>query len=85
MQDRDDMQSEQMEREMRKKLNMAFQNFCDKVVRQTNEQIDFETPFNELSFFGVPFRSSCKLKPASSTLVNVTEWVREKYRGGGGL
>lgn len=31
MQDRDDIQSEQMEREMRKKLNQVFQNFCDKV------------------------------------------------------
>lgn len=31
MQDRDDIQSEQLEREMRKRLNQVFQNFCDKV------------------------------------------------------
>lgn len=74
MQDRDDMQSEQMEREMRKKLNQAFQNFCEKVVRQTNEAFDFDTPFSELGFFGVPHRSSCTLKPTSSCLVNLTEW-----------
>uniref|UniRef100_F1KW31 FACT complex subunit n=2 Tax=Ascaris suum TaxID=6253 RepID=F1KW31_ASCSU len=75
MQDRDDIQSEQMEREMRKKLNQVFQNFCDKVVRQTNEAFDFDSPFNELGFFGVPHRSSCTLKPTSACLVNLTEWV----------
>jgi nucleosome binding factor SPN SPT16 subunit len=30
MQDRDDLQSEQMEREMKKRLNAAFSSFCDK-------------------------------------------------------
>ncbi|VDN41709.1 unnamed protein product [Gongylonema pulchrum] len=76
MQDRDDVQSEQLEREMRKRLNQVFQNFCDKVVRQTNDAFDFDVPFNELGFFGVPFRSSCTLKPTSSCLVNLSEWVR---------
>ncbi|MFH4974936.1 hypothetical protein AB6A40_001645 [Gnathostoma spinigerum] len=74
MQDRDDIQSEQMEREMRKKLNQTFQSFCDKVVRQTNEAFDFDSPFNELGFIGVPHRSSCMLKPTSSCLVNLSEW-----------
>jgi len=74
MQDRDDIQSEQMEREMRKKLNMAFQSFCDKVFRLTNEAVDFDTPFPDLGFFGVPYRSCVRLKPTSSCLVNLTEW-----------
>uniref|UniRef100_A0A1I7SA86 FACT complex subunit n=1 Tax=Bursaphelenchus xylophilus TaxID=6326 RepID=A0A1I7SA86_BURXY len=74
MQDRDDVASEQMEREMRKKLNSTFQNFCDKVAKATNEQVDFDTPFNDLSFNGVPFKSSVYLKPTSSCLVNLTEW-----------
>ncbi|KAI3413953.1 hypothetical protein GPALN_011424 [Globodera pallida] len=74
MQDRDDMQSEQMEREMRKKLNMAFQNFCDKVFRMTNEQVDFDTPFNDLAFIGAPHRSTVSMKPTSSCLVHLTEW-----------
>ncbi|KAK5983113.1 putative global transcriptional regulator cell division control protein [Trichostrongylus colubriformis] len=75
MQDRDDVQSEQMEREMRRKLNQTFQNFCDKVVKQTNDQFDFDAPFSELGFLGVPHRSSCTLKPTSSCLVNLTEWA----------
>uniref|UniRef100_A0A914LQU9 FACT complex subunit n=1 Tax=Meloidogyne incognita TaxID=6306 RepID=A0A914LQU9_MELIC len=74
MQDRDDMQSEQMEREMRKKLNLAFQSFCDKVFRMTNEHVDFDTPFSELAFIGAPHRSSVKLQPTSSCLVHLTEW-----------
>ncbi|CAI5437616.1 unnamed protein product [Caenorhabditis angaria] len=74
MQDRDDVQSEQMEREMRRKLNSAFNSFCEKVSRLTNDQFDFDTPFNDLGFFGVPYRSSCTLKPTSSCLVNLTEW-----------
>jgi nucleosome binding factor SPN SPT16 subunit len=74
MQDRDDMQSEQQEREMRKKLNAAFQSFADKVSRQTNEAVDFDQPFNQLAFTGVPYRSACTLKPTSSCLVNLTEW-----------
>ena len=74
MQDRDDIQSEQMEREMRKKLNLAFQNFCDKVFRMTNEQVDFDTPFNELAFVGAPHRSTVTMKPTSSCLVHLTEW-----------
>ncbi|CAD5219490.1 unnamed protein product [Bursaphelenchus okinawaensis] len=75
MQDRDDIASEQMEREMRKKLNSTFQNFCDKVTKVTNEMIDFDTPFNDLAFNGVPFKSSVYLKPTSSCLVILTEWA----------
>uniref|UniRef100_A0A914VZ60 FACT complex subunit n=1 Tax=Plectus sambesii TaxID=2011161 RepID=A0A914VZ60_9BILA len=74
MQDRDDIMTEQVEREMRNKLNQAFRGFCDKVERQTNNAFDFDSPFGELGFFGVPFRSSCTLKPTSACLVNLTEW-----------
>ncbi|KAK6037314.1 putative histone chaperone [Cooperia oncophora] len=44
------------------------------VVKQTNDQFDFDAPFSELGFLGVPHRSSCTLKPTSSCLVNLTEW-----------
>uniref|UniRef100_A0A8R1HXU7 FACT complex subunit n=1 Tax=Caenorhabditis japonica TaxID=281687 RepID=A0A8R1HXU7_CAEJA len=74
MQDRDDMQSEQQEREMRRRLNAAFNGFCEKVTRLTNEQFDFDTPFSDLGFYGVPYRSSTMLKPTSSCVVNLTEW-----------
>ncbi|CAJ0929870.1 unnamed protein product, partial [Mesorhabditis belari] len=73
MQDRDDVASEQVEREMRRKLNQTFQAFCDKVVKQANEVFEFETPFNDLAFWGNPMRNSVMLKPTSSCLVNLTE------------
>lgn len=60
---------------MRKKLNFAFQNFCDRTVRLIDNKVDFDTPFNELAFSGVPYRSTVSLKPTSSCLVNLTEWV----------
>lgn len=62
---------------MRKKLNSTFQNFCDKVNRLTNEKVDFDMPFNELGFNGVPFRSSVTLKPTATCLTNLTEWVNK--------
>ncbi|CAD6184168.1 unnamed protein product [Caenorhabditis auriculariae] len=74
MQDRDDVHSEQVEREMRRKLNAAFASFTDKVRRLTNDQVDFDSPFTDLGFFGVPYRSSCTLRPTSLCLVNLTEW-----------
>lgn len=60
---------------MRRKLNQTFKSFCDKVEKQTNRQVEFDTPFLDLGFHGVPFRSSCVLVPTSSCLVNLTEWV----------
>ena len=58
---------------MRKRLNSAFQAFCEKVARATNDRMDFETPFSELGFTGVPFRSSVTLKPTSTCLISLSE------------
>lgn len=73
MRDRDDLYAEQQEREQRHKLKSAFKNFMDKVGHITRD-IEFDTPFRELAFHGVPHRSTCLLQPTSSALVNVTEW-----------
>lgn len=62
------------ERELRKKLNLAFKSFVDKVEGITNNQVSFEVPFRELSFNGTPYRSMVTLQPTSSCLINVTEW-----------
>ncbi|CAL2027349.1 unnamed protein product [Caenorhabditis brenneri] len=75
MQDRDDMQSEQQEREMRRRLNAAFDTFCDEVRRLTIvEFVEFDIPFSGLEFSGVPYCSATKLKPTDSCLVNLTQW-----------
>lgn len=71
--DRDDLIAEQSEKEMRRKLNMAFKNFIEKVEVLTNHQVSFEKPFRDLGFNGTPFRSMVLLQPTSSCLLNITE------------
>lgn len=71
--DRDDLIAEQSEKEMRRKLNLAFKAFIEKVEGLTNNQISFEKPFRDLGFNGTPFRSMVLLQPTSSCLINVTE------------
>ncbi|XP_022082378.1 FACT complex subunit SPT16-like [Acanthaster planci] len=72
--DRDDIASEQAERELRHKLKAAFKSFIEKVESITKGDIEFEVPFRDLGFPGVPHRSTVQLLPTSSCLVNVTEW-----------
>merc|ERR1712071_491208 len=74
MHDRDDLAAEQAERELRHKLKTAFKSFCEKVENITRNEIEFDAPFRELGFPGVPFRSTVLLQPTSGCLVNLTEW-----------
>lgn len=71
--DRDDMLAEEREREMRQKLKTGFRRFIDAVENITKD-VEFDTPFRDLGFHGVPHRSSCFLQPTTGCLVNVTEW-----------
>ncbi|XP_031569470.1 FACT complex subunit SPT16-like [Actinia tenebrosa] len=73
MHDRDDLQAEQAEREMRQRLKAVFKNFIDKVEGLTHGQVEFDVPFRELGFSGVPFRSTVLLQPTTHCLVNLTE------------
>ncbi|KAF1765348.1 hypothetical protein GCK72_005300 [Caenorhabditis remanei] len=74
MQERDEMRREQMDRDMRRRLNSAYSSFCEKISRLTNGNIEFDSPFSELGFLGVPHLSTVTLKPTTSCLVNLTEW-----------
>lgn len=74
MHDRDDLAAEQAERELRGKLKSAFKNFCDNVEAKTKGEIEFDTPFRDLAFPGVPHRSIVNLQPTSFCLVNLTDW-----------
>ncbi len=44
----------------------------------TKGDIEFEVPFRDLGFPGVPHRSTVQLLPTSSCLVTVTEWVKNR-------
>ncbi|XP_035220236.1 FACT complex subunit SPT16-like [Stegodyphus dumicola] len=74
MHDRDDLAAEQAERDLRQKLKTAFKTFCDKVEQMTKQEVEFDTPFRELGFPGVPYRSTVQLQPTSGCLVNLTDW-----------
>lgn len=74
MHDRDDLAAEQAERDLRQKLKSAFKAFCDKVEGMTKMDLEFDTPFKELGFPGVPYRSTVQLQPTSGCLVNLTDW-----------
>ena len=70
----------QAERELRQKLKSAFKSFCEKVESISKIELEFDTPFRELGFHGVPYRSTVLLQPTSGCLVNLTEWVSHFLR-----
>merc|ERR1712200_253070 len=74
MHDRDDLAAEQAERELRQKLKHAFKGFCEKVESATKGALEFDSPFRELGYQGVPHRETVLLQPTSSALVNLTSW-----------
>ena len=74
----DDIEAEHAEREMRQKLKGAFKNFIEKVENLTKGKIEFDTPFRDLGFYGVPYRSSCLLQPTTHCLINVVECKSSK-------
>ena len=49
--------------------------FCDKVESVTKGDLEFEVPFRELGFHGVPFRETVLLQPTSACLVSLSTWV----------
>ncbi len=73
MHDRDDLAAEQAERELRHKLKHAFTSFCKKVESVT-KAIDFDQPFRNLGYHGVPYRETVLLQPTTACLVNLTSW-----------
>ena len=75
MHDRDDLAAEQAERELRHKLKQAFRGFCDKVESVTRKELEFESPYRDLGYHGVPFRETVLLLPTSYCLISVTSWV----------
>lgn len=73
MHDRDDLHAEQAERELRQRLKGAFKTFIDKIEGLTHGQIEFDVPFRELGFSGVPFKSTVLLQPTTYCIANLTE------------
>ncbi|UJR25446.1 hypothetical protein I4U23_006793 [Adineta vaga] len=70
----DDILIEQAERDLRKRLQIAFQSFIDKVIQQKNSPLKFQKPIRSLGFHGVPYRSMVLIIPTTTCVVQLTEW-----------
>lgn len=44
-------------------------------IENMKTDVEFDTPFRDLGFPGVPFRSTVLLQPTSGCLVSLSEWV----------
>jgi len=71
--DADEIEDEQRERAMRARLNNEFQNFVRKVEEVVPGGLEFDIPYRDLGFEGVPHRSSVLLQPTVHCLVHLTE------------
>jgi nucleosome binding factor SPN SPT16 subunit len=76
MYDPDEMDDEQRERQLRKRLNQAFKEFCkkvDAVARKNGHQLEFDLPYRDLGFTGNPHKEMVQIIPTLNCLVNLTE------------
>jgi nucleosome binding factor SPN SPT16 subunit len=48
------------------------ERLLNKII-QTNEQLELDIPFRELSFEGVPFRTNVRLHPTTECLVHLSD------------
>ncbi|PFH49104.1 hypothetical protein AMATHDRAFT_195429 [Amanita thiersii Skay4041] len=75
--DEDEIEMEQQERKRRVAMNREVKAFADKVAEagsaSLGESLELDVPFRELSFEGVPFRTSAKLQPTTECLVHLTD------------
>jgi len=76
MYDPDEMDDEQRERQLRKRLNEAFKDFCRKVesvARKNGYSLEFDIPYRDLGFMGNPHKEMVAIQPTLNCLCNLTE------------
>ena len=76
MYDPDEMDDEQRERQLRKRLNHAFKEFCkkvDAVAKKNGYELEFDIPYRDLGFTGNPHKEMVTIMPTLNCLVNLTE------------
>ncbi|KAG6897840.1 hypothetical protein C0992_010328 [Termitomyces sp. T32_za158] len=78
--DEDEIEMEQQERKRRAMLNKEIRAFAEKIAEaasasasKNGDTLDLDIPFRELSFEGVPFRTSARLQPTTECLVHLTD------------
>ncbi|KAF8636567.1 hypothetical protein AX17_003378 [Amanita inopinata Kibby_2008] len=75
--DEDEIEMEQQERKRRAMLNKEVKAFAEKIAEagssSLGDPLELDIPFRELSFEGVPFRTSARLQPTTECLVHLTD------------
>ncbi|KAF9567635.1 FACT complex subunit SPT16 [Agrocybe pediades] len=75
--DEDEIEMEQQERKRRAALNKEIKAFAEKIAEAAStsngDTLELDIPFRELSFEGVPFRTSARLQPTTECLVHLTD------------
>ena len=79
MYDPDEIEDEQRERERQKKIQKEFSHFAKRVQDIWEKDfpelnLEFDTPFHELGFQGVAFKSTVRIFPTQNCLVELTEF-----------
>ncbi|EKM82850.1 hypothetical protein AGABI1DRAFT_53374 [Agaricus bisporus var. burnettii JB137-S8] len=75
--DEDEIEMEQQERKRRAMMNKEVKAFAEKIAEAAStslgEALELDIPFRELSFEGVPFRTSVRLQPTTECLVHLMD------------
>ncbi|GAM27039.1 hypothetical protein SAMD00019534_102140 [Acytostelium subglobosum LB1] len=69
----DEMDEEVREREFKKKLNNEYQAFVKRVEEIVPGGFEFDIPYRDLAFYGVPNVTTVLLQPSVQCLVNLLE------------
>ncbi|XP_057869393.2 FACT complex subunit SPT16 isoform X1 [Cryptomeria japonica] len=79
MYDPDEIEEEQQERDRKNKINAEFQGFVKRVTELWEQphlkdfELEFDIPFRELGFHGVPFKATAFIVPTVNCLVELVE------------
>jgi nucleosome binding factor SPN SPT16 subunit len=74
--DVDELDEEQRDREMRKRLNLAFKEFSaklQKVAEHYDYNLIMDVPYKKVGFYGNPNREMVYIQPTAHCIVNLTE------------
>lgn len=70
--DEDELELEQEERRRRAQLNKEFRKFSE-LIAEAGDDLTIDTPYRELGFDGVPFRTNVWMSPTNDCLVHLTD------------
>ena len=79
MYDQDEIEDEQRERERQKKIQKEFSHFAKRVQEIWEKDfphlnLEFDSPYHQLAFQGVAFKSTVRILPTATCLVELTEF-----------